>query len=143
MPPLRNYLAHPSRLHNLETYNDVAGCGEALMRAVGDEERLAQFRELRDALRGDALRRLAEVEERALLAEVEERALLAELPGPGVHGGDDDAEIWDREHKKLFARVMHSCWTSWDDAKKYFPDQVVQIAERWGNNNGIGPVFKE
>jgi hypothetical protein len=71
---LRNFLAHPRPQPNLEAYNDYAGVGESLIRKLGDKTRLAQLREARDALRGDAER---------TLAEVGERELLAELPGPG------------------------------------------------------------
>ncbi|KAK4157191.1 hypothetical protein C8A00DRAFT_29902 [Chaetomidium leptoderma] len=117
---LRNFLAHPTVQPDLDRYARYARHGVELMLTIGDEARLRKYWEARDALRAEAEK---------TLAEVEEREALAHLPGIFVDGGC----VWETKHIDLFRRVcLHLVY----DKDYAIPPVVLRAAERWGEMNG-------
>jgi hypothetical protein len=118
---LRNFIAHPGAAE-LAVVDRKVRCAETFIKAAGDEARLQQLRDARDALRDEAV---------AIVEEVEERKLLAELTGEDGYKG---AGVWDRKHLDLFKTVNNGLYgeigTELRDA--YSPPVVLRAAERWG-----------
>ncbi|KAK4039797.1 hypothetical protein C8A01DRAFT_36174 [Parachaetomium inaequale] len=95
---LRNFVSHPRSQSSLDNYDYEVERAEALLRKVGDKDRLRQLRDEREKLRAEAAK---------ILAEIEEREFLAELQGGYVEG----RAIWDLQHFHVFKHVL---WLSSD-----------------------------
>ncbi|AEO62928.1 uncharacterized protein THITE_112666 [Thermothielavioides terrestris NRRL 8126] len=120
---LRNYVCHPSPCSDyfaLAGYDNYLQHAEYLTAALDDEARPRKLRRIREEWRSEALR---------TLAEIEERAPLAELPGCDLE------RLWKPKHKKVFGRVIRAECGSL--ARANFPRVVVSAAETWAEFSGL------
>jgi hypothetical protein len=121
---LRNFVSHPRMQGELYRYDGAACKAFYLLRWVGDEPRIQQLRDARDALRTEAERTFAEIRDRG--------TLFYDLPGDYV----EDVS-WDRRHTDVFRRCILKTPCSWFVLESIHPE-ISRVAEAWGNVNYEG-----
>ncbi|KAK3297442.1 uncharacterized protein B0H64DRAFT_440906 [Chaetomium fimeti] len=122
---LRNFVSHPCEQGELSSYAEEADKGLYLLKMLGDEARIQQFRAARDALRTQAEQTFTEIQDRG--------ALLYDLQGDYV----EDVS-WDRRHTAVSWRsVTGRARRSLEPKSIPIHPAISRAAEAWQNLNSI------